>query len=87
MAKTYLVDLGGTDIRFTPEGKVSVVDAIQALCAAKQPEQVWHNLVKAHPEIDKFCETYPFAGAGPAVVVDAPGWSLIEDLLPAHVLS
>ena len=86
MAKTYLVDLGGTDIRFTPEGKVSVVDAIQALCAAKQPEQVWHNLVKAHPEIGTFCETYPFAGADPAVVVDAPGWSLIEDLLPAHVL-
>ena len=58
-----------------------------SLCAAKQPEQVWHNLVKAHPEIGTFCETYPFAGADPAVVVDAPGWSVIEDLLPAHVLS
>lgn len=87
MAKTYLVDLGGTDIRFTPEGKVAVVDAIQALCAAKRPERVWHDLVKAHPEIDTFCETYPFADAAPAVVVDAPGWSVIEDLLPAHVLS
>ena len=85
MAKTYLVDLGGTDIRFTPEGKVSVVDAIQALCAAKRPEQVWRDLVKAHPEISALCETYRFADAD-AAVVDAPGWSLIEDLLPAHVL-
>jgi hypothetical protein len=87
MAKTYLVDLGGTDIRFTPEGKVSVVDAIQALCAAKRPEQVWRDLVKAHPEIGTLCETYRFADADPAVVVDAPGWSLIEDLLPANVMA
>ncbi len=86
MAKTYLVDLGGTDIRFTPEGKVSVVDAIQALCAGKRPERLWHDLVKAHPEIDTLCETYRFADADPAVVVDAPGWSLIEALLPAYVL-
>ena len=39
MAKTYLVDIGGTDIRFTPEGKVSVVDAIEALCAERRPER------------------------------------------------
>lgn len=87
MAKTYLVDLGGTDIRFTPEGKVSVVDAIQALCAAQRPERVWRDLVQAHPEIGALCETYRFANADPAEVVDAPGWSVIEDLLPAHVLS
>jgi hypothetical protein len=85
MAKTYLVDLGGTDIRFTPEGKISVVDAIQALCAAKRPERVWRDLVQTHPEIDTLCETYRFADADPAVVVDAPGWSVIEELLPALV--
>ena len=86
MAKTYLVDLGGNDIRFTPEGKVSVVDAIQALCTEQRPERVWRAIVRAHPEVDALCETYRFAGADPAVVVDAPGWSVIEDLLPAHVL-
>ena len=84
MAKTYLVDLGGTDIRFTPEGKVAVVDAIEALCASREPERVWLDLVAAHPELDALCETYPFADAAPALVVDAPGWSLIEDLLPEH---
>ena len=85
MAKTYLLDLGGTDIRFTPEGKVAVVDAIEALCAGRKSEQIWRDMVAAHPEIDALCETYRFAGASPAKVVDAPGWSVIEDLLPAHV--
>lgn len=86
MAKTYFVDLDGTDIRFTPEGKVSVVDAIEALCAISRPDEVWRNLVNAHPELDTLCETYRFSDAAPAVVVDAPGWSVIEDLLPDHVL-
>jgi hypothetical protein len=85
MSKTYLLDLGGTDIRFTPEGKVAVVDAIEALCAASEPERIWRDLVAAHPEIEALCETYPFAGAPPAEVVDAPGWLVIEDLLPVHV--
>lgn len=82
MAKTYLVDLGGTDIRFTPEGKVSVIDAIEALCACPEPEEIWRDLVAAHPEIDALCERYAFAEAAPSIVVDAAGWAVIEDLLP-----
>lgn len=85
MAKTYLVDMDGTDIRFTPEGKVSVVDAIEALCAISRPQEVWQDLVDTHPGLGDLCETYSFGGAAPSVVVDAPGWSVIEELLPDHV--
>lgn len=85
MVKTYLVDLGGTDIRFTPEGKVAVIDAIEALCAVSDPEDIWRELVAAHPEIVALCERYAFGDAPPAIVVDAPGWAVIEALLPEHV--
>lgn len=86
MAKTYQVNLDGTDIRFTPEGKVAVLDAIQALTAKDRPERVWHNLVQTNPEITTICETYRFTDTEASVVVDGSGWAIIEDLLLIYMI-
>ena len=66
-------------------GKVAVIDAIEALCAVSDPEDIWRELVAAHPEIVALCERYSFGDAPPAIVVDAPGWAVIEALLPDYV--
>jgi len=86
MVKTYQVNLDGKDIRFTPEGKVAVLDAIQALTAKDQPESVWHDLVQANPGITTVCETYRFTDSDPSMVVDRSGWAIIEDLLLVHMI-
>jgi hypothetical protein len=86
MTNAYLVNLDGTDVRFTPEGKVSVLDAIQALTAQDRPERVWHDLVQANPGITAICETYRFSDTDASVVVDGYGWAIIEELLLIYMI-
>jgi hypothetical protein len=86
MAPSFQVDLDGNKIRFTPEGKVSVLDAIQALTDRHQPETIWFDLLRDNPGIDNLCEDYRFSDMVPSAVVDGEGWSIIEDLLMVYIL-
>jgi hypothetical protein len=36
--------LDGDRVRFTPDGKVAVVDAIRALSAVERAERIWDSL-------------------------------------------
>lgn len=86
MAPTYQVDLDGNKIRFTPDGKVAVLDAIRGLTARHHPETIWRDLLRDNPGIDNMCEDYRFSDSIPSAVVDGEGWSIIEDLLMVYIL-
>ena len=51
MAQPLILNLGSAPLRFTPDGKVSVVDAIRAVSNSKCPTFIWEKLKAAHPDI------------------------------------
>ena len=81
MTTAYTLTLDHDQIRFTPAGKIAVIDAIDALIASESAEKVWKQLIAANPEILDYCEGYHFRKDRAAPVVDGAGWEKIESLL------
>ncbi len=68
-------------IRFTPEGKIAVIDAICALSDTQDADALWGSLLDDHPGLLQSCETYQFKAAAPTPVADREGWAEIEAVL------
>jgi len=85
MARPYIVGLDNMPLRFTPDGRVSVVDAIRAVGDVNYPTSIWEHLKKAHPDILSHCEDYSFQGNDPVAVIDSKGWEKVWFLLPDYL--
>lgn len=55
MEQALILSLDSVALRFTPEGKVSVVDAIRAVSNSDSPYFIWENLKAERPEILLYC--------------------------------
>jgi hypothetical protein len=84
--KHYSMELDGDRVRFTPDGKIAVVDAIKALSATKSGEHIWKSLKQERPEFKALCQDYHFREDRPDSVVDGHGWEKIEDALLDYIL-
>lgn len=85
-ATTVVIDQD--TIKFTPDGKVDVMDAIATLCGndQKAAQKIWQRLIKEHPEaVDSF-EDYRFSGQERTPVADSRGWSAIQAILFDYML-
>jgi hypothetical protein len=81
MEQALIVYLDSVPLRFTPDGRVSVIDAIRAVSSSNQPYSIWENLKAEHPEILLYCEDYSFQEEGPVPVIDSKGWERVGMLL------
>jgi hypothetical protein len=86
MEEAVIVSLDEDAIRFTPDGKVSILDAIQALGDPDKPHYVWKNLKAEHPEVLDYCEEYRFEEGSSLPVTGSEGWDKILTLLPYYLL-
>ena len=86
MEQPLILDLDSVPLRFTPDGKVSVVDAIRAVSNSKCPTTIWENLKAAHPDILIYCEKYSFQAGDPVSVIDSKGWEMVWMLLPDYLV-
>ena len=68
-------------IRFTPDGRIAVVDAIGALSEAECPACIWEELKRNHPELIGLCAEYAFREKENVAVADSQGWMVIQTLL------
>jgi hypothetical protein len=84
--KHYSMKLDGDSVRFTPDGKIAVVDAIRALSARKGANRIWKSLKAERPEFKDLCQSYTFKGDKTDSVVDGKGWEKIEDALLDYIL-
>jgi len=84
--KHYMMKLDGDRVRFTPDGKVAVVDAIKALSAVEGAERIWQSLKKERPEFKDLCERYNFQEDKIDSVVDGESWGKIEDALLDYIV-
>jgi hypothetical protein len=85
MGQPFIVNLERVPLRFTPDGKVSVVDAIRAVSDSGHSTTIWENLKAEHPEILVYCGDYSFEGEDPVQVVDSKGWERVWMLLPNYL--
>jgi hypothetical protein len=84
--KHYMMKLDGGRVRFTPDGKVAVVDAIKALSAVEGAERIWQSLKKERPEFKDLCERYNFQEDKIDSVVDGTSWGKIEAALLDYIV-
>lgn len=78
--------LEGDAVRFTPDGRIAVVDAIAALCEAGCPSCIWGNLQEDHPRLSKMCDRYNFPDETEVSVADSESWVEIQSLLIDHLI-
>jgi len=84
--KHFTMKLDGDSVRFTPDGKIAVVDAIKALSARQGAEHIWQSLKEDRPEFRDLCQSYNFQESKTDSVVDSEGWQKIEDALLDYIL-
>jgi hypothetical protein len=75
--QNLVVHFDGDPVRFTPDGKVSVLDAIGALIHSDCPAYLWDDVKKKHPEIMSHCGSYSFRRGQSLPVVDNEGWNTL----------
>jgi hypothetical protein len=86
MEEAVIFNLDEDPVRFTPDGKVSILDAIQALGEPEKPHYVWKSLKAEHPEVLAYCEEYDFEEGASLPVTGSDGWDKILTLLPYYLL-
>ena len=68
-------------IRFTPEGRLFLLDAIAAVVQTDAPELLWQDFKTSKPEIQRYYKDINADGKGKQPVCDSAGWHAIQDLL------
>lgn len=86
MKRYYTIQLDGNAVRFTPDGEVAVVDAIQALSGSDRAGSIWQDICKTDPKLDRRCHDYSFRKNASTEVVDNEGWEEIEEALIDYLL-
>ena len=82
----YKLDLDGDPVRFTPDGKIAIIDAIKALSGRQDAERIWALIKEKHLELNTICERYCFQENQIEVIVGGENWEKIEDALTAFIL-
>jgi hypothetical protein len=85
MAEPLTLHLNDKPVQFTPDGKVSIIDAIGAVANSDRPRAIWEGLQGRHPEVLAFCDHYPFSEKETVPVADSEGWERIMPLLVTYL--
>lgn len=86
MRANVILEMDGDRIRFTPDGKISVLDAISALSPFSDSGALWDWLASENPGILQYCQSYPFENEEAMLVVDSQGWDIILTALADRLL-
>jgi hypothetical protein len=81
MEQNLVVSFDGDPVRFTPDGRVSVLDAIGALTHSECPGSLWDDVKKKYPGIVSYCGSYSFQKGHSLPVVDSEGWDMLLTIL------
>ncbi len=85
MKKNVQLFMEGAPIRFTPTGKVFVIDAIRLMSETKKPEEVWKELQRDSPEILACISEHQTPDGAPEPVADSACWEKIQDAIFDHI--
>lgn len=81
------IQLDDRPVRFTPDGKLYIVDAIAALGWIHQDGgDLWETLIKKKPQVKQYVDYRHGEGDEPLPVTDSDGWHHIRDHLFDHLI-
>ncbi len=86
MGGLFSLEINDDSVRFTSDGRISVVDAIAALCGHSDSDGVFESIANENPEILDQCKSYALEGEDTLLVADLEGWDKIVSLLAGLLL-
>jgi len=86
MNSPVTLELDSDTIRFTPDGRIAVVDAIGALSEDECPDGIWEDLKEKHPSIMALCGDYTFLQEETVPVAGCGAWEAIQTMLLDHLI-
>ena len=87
MNKNFTLNLDGENVRFTEDGKISVIDAIAVLSEDDCPDCIWDKLIQENPQLGTALEKYAFKDGEFVIVTDGESWERIEILLLDYLIN
>ena len=88
MTQQVEISIDGDAIRFTPNGKVCVTDAIRLVTGGgDEAGHAWTHLVNENPHLLELCTYHTFEGRQSRAVVGSDEWDQIETLLLDYLIS
>lgn len=87
MEGLFSLEINDDTVRFTPDGRISIADAVAALSGQDDSETLLESLTNENPEIFEQCKAYAFKGEDGILVADLTVWDKIVSLLADHLLS
>ena len=85
MGKSIDVDMGENSVRFSSDGKVFVMDAINLMIPDDESQGVWKRIERDHPDVLVHCEPYLTDEGESMLIVNTEGWEKILNLLPEYL--
>jgi len=86
MEKNVQLFIQDTPVRFTPAGKVYVVDAIRAVSESRDPDILWEQMKEDAPEILSCVSEFQTENTQLVPVADSACWEKIQDALVDRLL-
>lgn len=80
------VTLDDMPVRFTPDGKLYIVDAIAALAQIHEANDLWETLQKEKPQVKQYVDYHHGEGDKLLPITDSDGWDHIQDHLFDHLI-
>ena len=87
MSKSITLNMDGENVRFTDDGKISVIDAIAVLSEDDCPACIWDKLIQENPQLVTALEEYSFEDGESVIVTDSESWEIIEILLLDYLIN
>ena len=85
MEEALTIMMDDDPVRFTEDGKVSVIDAIKAITDSDQPHEIWEKLKRDNPELLDYCESHSEVESGDVAFIDHEGWEKIWLLMTEYL--
>ena len=87
MSRNVTLNIEGEDVRFTADGKISIIDAIAVLCDEDCPSCIWEKLKQKNPHLGAGLEEYSFNDGESVTVADSESWEIIQTLLLDYLIN
>ncbi|MEJ2040969.1 MAG: hypothetical protein P8X55_18885 [Desulfosarcinaceae bacterium] len=87
MEKQISFSIDGQRIRFTPDGRVAILDAIGALCDMDDSQRIWPKMLSQWPQLSNVFSLYRFDSRHETPVATPDAWDEIETRLLDYIVA
>ncbi|EFK08586.1 conserved domain protein [delta proteobacterium NaphS2] len=87
MEDLFNLELNDDTVRFTPDGRILITDAIHALAGGRDAKRVWQKIAAQNPDILEDCERHDLEDDDAVFFADMETWDRIVPLLAEQFMN